>query len=47
MRGTNVILTTQSGELPIPLDVVRGANIEYDIRADLSRAKQAKKKAAK
>jgi len=47
MRGTNVILTTPSGELPIPLEVVRGANVEYDIRADLSRAKQAKKKAVK
>jgi len=45
VRGTNVILTTPSGELPIPLDVVRGANVEYDIRADLARAKQAKKKA--
>jgi ribosome maturation factor RimP len=47
VRGTNVILTTPAGELPIPLEVVRGANVEYDIRADLSRAKQAKKKAVK
>jgi len=47
LRGENVVLTTPTGELPIPLEVVRGANIEYDIRADLSRAKQEKKKAAK
>jgi len=47
VRGKNVVLTTPKGELPIPLEVVRGANVEYDIRADLSRAKQAKKKAVK
>jgi hypothetical protein len=40
-----VILETPRGEIPIPLDAVRGANVEYDIRADLSRAKHDKKKA--
>ena len=44
VRGTNVILTTESGELPIPLDIVKTVNIEFDIRADLSRAKREKKK---
>ena len=44
VRGTNVILTTESGELPIPLDIVKSANIEFDIREDLSRAKREKKK---
>jgi len=45
LRGTDVILETPKGEVPIPLDAVRSANIEYDIRADLSRAKHEKKKA--
>lgn len=45
VRGTSVILETPRGEIPIPLNVVRGANVEYDIRADLSRAKHDKKKA--
>ena len=43
VRGTAVILETPKGELPIPLEVVKSANIEYDIRADLSRAKREKK----
>lgn len=43
VRGTNVILQTVQGELPIPLDVVRSANVEYDVRADLQRAKREKK----
>jgi ribosome maturation factor RimP len=42
VRGTNVILETAAGELPIPLEVVKSANIEFDIRADLQRAKRAK-----
>lgn len=43
LRGTNIILETPQGELPIPLEVVKTANIEYDIRADLTRAKRLKK----
>lgn len=43
VRGSAVILETPQGELPIPLDVVKSANIEYDIRADLQRAKREKK----
>jgi ribosome maturation factor RimP len=42
VRGTNVILETAAGELPIPLEVVKSANIEFDIRADLQRAKRTK-----
>ena len=42
VRGGNVILETAAGELPIPLEVVKSANIEFDIRADLARAKRAK-----
>ena len=42
VRGTNIILETARGELPIPLEVVKSANIEFDIRADLQRAKRTK-----
>jgi ribosome maturation factor RimP len=44
-RGTNVILRTgktNDVELPIPLAAIKAANIEYDIRADLARAKREK-----
>jgi ribosome maturation factor RimP len=44
VRGTNVILQFGGKELPIPLAVIRSANLEYDIRADLQRAKQEKTK---
>jgi ribosome maturation factor RimP len=43
VRGTNVILVREKGELPIPLAVVKSANLEYDVRADLQRAKQREK----
>jgi ribosome maturation factor RimP len=43
VRGTNVILVRGESELPIPLAVVRSANLEYDVRADLQRAKQREK----
>ena len=42
VRGTNVILERPQGELPIPLAVVKSANLEYDPRADLQRAKREK-----
>jgi ribosome maturation factor RimP len=45
VRGTNVILRTgPSGEaeLPIPIAAIKSANLEYDIRADLQRAKREK-----
>ena len=43
VRGTNVILTRPQGELPIPIAVIKAANLEYDVRADLQRAKQREK----
>jgi ribosome maturation factor RimP len=43
VRGTNVILERGSGELPIPIAVIKSANLEYDVRADLQRAKQREK----
>lgn len=43
VRGTNVILETSKGELPLPLAVIRSANLEYDIRSDLKREKQERK----
>jgi ribosome maturation factor RimP len=43
VRGTNVILTSGGKELPIPLAVIKSANVEYDVRADLQRAKQREK----
>lgn len=42
VRGTNVILQHGTAELPIPLAVIKTANLEYDIRADLQRAKREK-----
>lgn len=44
VRGTNVILVRGGTELPIPLTVIRSANLEYDPRADLQRAKREKNK---
>ena len=43
VRGTNVILTHDGRELPIPIAVIKSANLEYDVRADLQRAKQREK----
>jgi ribosome maturation factor RimP len=40
IRGTNVMLSREQGELPIPLALIKHANIEYDIRADLTKAKR-------
>jgi len=45
MRGTNLILRTGAKgetELPIPIAAIKSANLEYDIRADLQRAKREK-----
>jgi ribosome maturation factor RimP len=43
VRDTNVILLTPQGELPIPLPLIKSANLEYDIRSDLRREKQKKR----
>ncbi|GAC1568591.1 MAG: ribosome maturation factor RimP [Vulcanimicrobiaceae bacterium] len=40
MRGNAIVLDQKRGELPIPLEMVKSANVEYDYRADLRRAKQ-------
>jgi ribosome maturation factor RimP len=44
VRGTNVILETAQGELPLPLAAIERANLEYDVRSDLKRDKQERKK---
>ena len=44
VRGTNVILETPKGELPLPLATIDKANLEYDIRTDLTRDKKERKK---
>ncbi len=46
VRGTSVMLTTDSGELPLPLDTIKSANLEYDPRADLTRDKKERKQHA-
>jgi ribosome maturation factor RimP len=43
VRGNAVILERPKGELPIPLEMVKSANVEYDFRADLRRAKKEKR----
>lgn len=43
VRGTNVILETSKGELPLPLATIEKANLEYDIRSDLKRDKKERK----
>lgn len=43
VRGTNVILETPKGELPLPIATIDKANLEYDIRSDLSRDKKERK----
>ncbi|HEY8312819.1 MAG TPA: hypothetical protein VIG51_01480 [Candidatus Baltobacteraceae bacterium] len=43
VRGTNVILETKKGELPLPIATIKNANLEYDIRTDLTRDKKERK----
>ena len=43
-KGDIVLLETPQGEVPIPHAAVKSANVEYDVRADLKRAKQERKK---
>ncbi|HEY1729501.1 MAG TPA: hypothetical protein VGG22_14070 [Candidatus Baltobacteraceae bacterium] len=40
LRGTNVILTQKNGELPLPLTLIKHANLEFDPRADLTKEKK-------
>ena len=49
MRGDDVILRTGAKndiELPIPIAAIKSANLEYDLRADLQRAKREKQSKA-
>jgi len=43
LRGENVVLRTENGELPLPISTIKSANLEYDPRADLQRAKRERK----
>lgn len=43
LRGENVILKTDGGELPLPISIIKSANLEYDPRADLQRDKRERK----
>jgi len=43
IRGNAIVLAQKQGELPIPLEMVKSANVEYDYRADLRRAKREKR----
>jgi ribosome maturation factor RimP len=43
VRGTNVILETSTGELPLPIATIERANLEYDVRSDLIRDKKERK----
>ena len=40
LRGTNVVLGQAGGELPVPLTLIKHANLEYDARADLKKEKR-------
>jgi ribosome maturation factor RimP len=44
VRGLTVVLTSPKGiETALPLDAIKSANLEYDPREDLRRAKQEKR----
>jgi ribosome maturation factor RimP len=43
LRGENVIVSTDKGELPLPIATIKSANLEYDPRADLTRDKRERK----
>jgi len=47
LRGTDVILETGDAELAIPLAAIASANVDFDVRADLSRAKRERRDARK
>lgn len=44
LRGNAVILATPAGELPLPLEMVKAANLDVDIRADLTREKRERRR---
>jgi ribosome maturation factor RimP len=43
VRAGAVILETEGGALPLPIETIKSANLEYDARADLQRNKQQRK----
>jgi ribosome maturation factor RimP len=43
VRGTNVMLDTPQGELPLPLATIKSARLEFDPRADFTRDKRERK----
>ena len=43
LRGENVVVATEQGELPLPIATIKSANLEYDPRADLTRDKRERK----
>jgi hypothetical protein len=44
LRDNVVVLTTGRGELPLPLEMVKSANLDVDIRADLTREKRERRR---
>jgi len=44
MRGNAVILSTPSGDLPLPLEMIKAAHLDVDIRADLAREKRERRR---
>jgi ribosome maturation factor RimP len=46
VRGNAAILRTPGGEFPIPLEMIKSANLEFDPREDLRREKRARKERA-
>lgn len=47
VRGGAVLLTSGEAELPIPFEMIKSANVEYDPRADLARDKRERRHADK
>jgi ribosome maturation factor RimP len=45
VRAAAVILETGDGALPLPIDTIKSAHLEYDAREDFQRNKQQRKKA--
>ena len=44
VRAAAVILETDGGELPLPIETIKSAHLEYDPREDLQRNKQQRKR---
>lgn len=47
VRGSSALLLVEGVEVPVPFELIKTANVDFDIRADLSRAKREKKDARK